>query len=51
MRMFGECSSMMPFVSDEPDRLSNTYFKKLLKWYDRKVELGEVAFIPTDVDL
>jgi len=42
---------LMPFVSDEPDRLSNTYFKKLLKWYDRKVELGEVAFIPTDVDL
>ena len=30
-------------------RISNTYFRKLLKWYDRKVELGEVAFIPTDV--
>lgn len=40
---------LMPFVSEEPDRISNTYFRKLLKWYDRKVELGEVAFIPTDV--
>lgn len=42
---------LMPFVSEEPDRFSNIYFKKLLKWYDRKVELGEVAFIPTDVAL
>ena len=42
---------LMPFVSFEPDRISNTYFKKLLRWYDRKVEMGEVAFIPTDVAL
>lgn len=42
---------LMPFVSEKPDRLSNTYFKKLLKWYDRKIKLGEVAFIPTDVAL
>lgn len=42
---------LMPFVSFEPDRMSNNYFQKLLKWYDRKVELGEVAFIPTDVAL
>ena len=42
---------LMPFVSENPDQISNTYFKKLLKWYDRKVELGEVAFIPTDVAL
>ena len=40
---------LMPFVSEDPDRFSNTYYKKLLKWYDRKVEIGEVAFIPTDV--
>ncbi|KAL7524183.1 hypothetical protein ACHAXR_000467, partial [Thalassiosira sp. AJA248-18] len=37
---------LMPFVAEEPDRFSNTYFKKLLKWYERKVTLGEVAFIP-----
>ena len=42
---------LMPFVSEDPDRFSNTYFKKLLKWYNREVILGEVAFIPTDVDL
>ncbi len=42
---------LMPFVSEDPDRFSNTYFKKLIKWNDRKVKLGEVAFIPTDVDL
>jgi hypothetical protein len=33
------------------DTLSNDYYKKLIKWYDRKVTLGEVAFIPTDVAL
>ena len=42
---------LMPFVSEDPDGFSNTYFKKLIKWNDRKVKLGEVAFIPTDVDL
>lgn len=42
---------LMPFVSEEPDRFSNTYFKKLLKWNERNIELGEVAFIPTDVAL
>ena len=43
---------LMPFVSKEqPIQFSNTYYKKLLKWYDRKLTLGEVAFIPTDVDL
>ena len=42
---------LMPFVAEEPDGFSNTYFKKLLKWYERKISLGEVAFIPTDVSL
>ena len=42
---------LMPFVAANPDTFSNTYFQKLLKWYERKVTLGEVAFIPTDVDL
>ena len=43
--------TLMPFVTDEPDKLSNTYFKKLLLWNEQKITLGEVAFIPTDVDL
>lgn len=42
---------LMPFVAEDPDRFSNAYFKKLIRWNDRKVKLGEVAFIPTDVDL
>ena len=42
---------LMPFVAEDPDRFSNVYFKKLLEWNDRKIKLGEVAFIPTDVDL
>ncbi len=42
---------LMPFVFENPDQFSNDYFRKLLKWYDRDVSLGEVAFIPTDVDL
>ena len=42
---------LMPFLAEDPDRFSNTYFKKLIKWNDRKVKIGEVAFIPTDVDL
>lgn len=42
---------LMPFVSQDPDTISNTYFKKLLKWYDREVGPTEVAFIPTDVAL
>jgi len=43
----------MPFVhKTNPDTFSNIYFQKLLKWYDRKLPgSGEVAFIPTDVDL
>lgn len=27
------------------------FLQKLLKWYDRDISLGEVGFIPTDVDL
>ena len=42
---------LLPFVAEGPDHFSNTYYKKLLRWYDREVELGEVAFIPTDVNL
>jgi len=42
---------LIPFVAEDPDRFSNKYFKQLIKWNDKKVKLGEVAFIPTDVDL
>ena len=42
---------LMPFISEDPDGFSNTYFQKLLLWYDRSIMPGEVAFIPTDVDL
>ncbi|KAL9188430.1 hypothetical protein ACHAXT_006808 [Thalassiosira profunda] len=42
---------LMPFVAEEPDGFSNTYYKKLLRWYNRKIELGEAGFIPTDVNL
>jgi len=42
---------LMPFVAEEPDKLSNIYFKKLLKWYERNISVGEVGFIPTDVNL
>jgi len=41
----------IPFVTKNPDTLSNVYYQKLLEWNDRKIELGEVAFIPTDVDM
>mmetsp|Transcript_9272 Transcript_9272/g.19563 ORF Transcript_9272/g.19563 Transcript_9272/m.19563 type:complete len:370 (+) Transcript_9272:146-1255(+) len=46
-----EAPVLMPFISENPDQFSNIYFEKLLKWYDREVSIGEVAFIPTDVDL
>ena len=32
---------LMPFISEDPDRFSNTYFKKLLRWNERKITLGE----------
>lgn len=41
----------VPFVTESPDTFSNLYFQKLLNWYDRTIEPGEVAFIPTDVAL
>ena len=41
----------LPFVTSSVDRFSNAYFQYLLLWNQRQVELGDVAFIPTDVDL
>lgn len=39
----------LPFVTQTVDRFDNTYFKALLAWNANQVELGQVAFIPTDV--
>ena len=42
---------MLPFVTESVDRFDNSYFQALLRWNQQEVELGDVAFIPTDVDL
>lgn len=42
---------LLPFVTSSVDRFTNDYFTALLKWNNRQVELGDVAFIPTDVAL
>ena len=41
----------LPFVASGADMFDNSYFQYLLRWYDRDVEVGDVAFIPTDVAL
>lgn len=41
----------LPFVSPSVDHFDNSYFKYLLKWYEQDIQMGEVAFIPTDVAL
>ena len=42
---------LLPFVTASVDKFSNAYFCALLQWNARQVELGQVAFIPTDVAL
>lgn len=46
-----DAPTLLPFVTSSVDRFSNEYFSFLLKWNNRQVQLGEVAFIPTDVAL
>ena len=46
-----EAPVLFPFVTKDPDTLSNSYFSTLLKWNERKLEYGEASFIPTDVAL
>jgi len=46
-----EAPVLLPFVTKSVDRFDQSYFVSLLKWYHRTLELGEVAFIPTDVAL
>jgi L-ascorbate peroxidase len=40
---------LLPFVTESVNRFDNTYFRALLDWNTNNVELGQVAFIPTDV--
>ncbi|KAL3935566.1 MAG: hypothetical protein SGARI_002923 [Bacillariaceae sp.] len=46
-----EAPVSLPFVTASVDRFDNGYFTALLRWNEQQVELGEVAFIPTDVAL
>jgi L-ascorbate peroxidase len=46
-----EAPVSLPFVTASVNRFDNSYFKALLRWNNQQVELGEVAFIPTDVAL
>ena len=43
--------TILPFVTLSVDTFNNEYFDALLRWNNNEVELGEVAFIPTDVAL
>ena len=43
--------TLLPFVISSVDTFNNEYFEALLRWNNNEVELGEVAFIPTDVAL
>ena len=40
---------LLPFVTESPNRFDSAYFRALLDWNANNVELGQVAFIPTDV--
>jgi L-ascorbate peroxidase len=40
---------LLPFVTDSVYRFDNTYFQALLQWNNNEIEMGKVAFIPTDV--
>ena len=43
---------LLPFVTSSVNTFNNEYYKMLLKWNTNDdIELGQVAFIPTDVTL
>jgi catalase (peroxidase I) len=46
-----EAPVLLPFVTSSVDTFDNSYFQALLQWNQNEVELGQVAFIPTDVAL
>ena len=45
-----ETGVRLPFVAEDADVFSNSYFRSLLRWYARDLD-GSAAFIPTDVVL
>jgi hypothetical protein len=46
-----EAPVLLPFVKSSVDTFDNSYFQALLQWNQNEVELGQVAFLPTDVAL
>jgi len=46
-----EAPGSLPFVTSSVDRFSNEYFQYLLRWNKREINLGDAAFIPTDIAL
>jgi L-ascorbate peroxidase len=42
---------LTPFISKDPDTLSNNYFENMLRWNNREIKYGEALFIPTDVTM
>jgi hypothetical protein len=47
-----EAPILLPFVTSSVDQWDpKSYFDALLRWNTNQIELGEVAFLPTDVAL
>jgi hypothetical protein len=44
-----EAPVLLPFVTASVDTFDNSYFQALLQWDQNQVQLGQVAFLPTDV--
>lgn len=44
-----EAPISLPFVFEDPDTFSNSYFTALLRWNFRVAKRGEAMFLPTDV--
>uniref|UniRef100_A0A6S8S1W6 Plant heme peroxidase family profile domain-containing protein n=1 Tax=Chaetoceros debilis TaxID=122233 RepID=A0A6S8S1W6_9STRA len=44
-----EAPISLPFVFEDPDTFSNSYFAALLRWNYRIAKRGEAMFLPTDV--
>lgn len=44
-----EAPVLLPFVTDSVCQFDTTYFQALLLWNDNQIQMGKVAFIPTDV--
>lgn len=46
-----EAPVLLPFVTESVNQFGTTYFQALLDWNTNQVVLGQVAFLPTDVDM